>query len=233
MRYAGVDAALLHPPLLYGDDPSYCLRAARAHPAEFRVVARINPMRPDVEDLLADWKRNPLLVGVRFTAVSTLEQSEASVALLTTMLRAAARHDLPVSIFIPDAMPALRKIVATFSATRFVIDHLNLRPTGGSDSWRDLAALLELSAFDNTVAKLTAVPAHSRRPYPFEDVWPPLHQIIDSFGVDRVMWGSDMTVHQGFDYRQLVDYLRQTDELSAADKALILGDNLRHVYRWA
>jgi L-fuconolactonase len=232
IQYGAVDAALLHPPLLYGDDPSYCLRAAEARPAQFRVVARINPARPDVEDVLATWGRNALVVGVRFTAVREFEQARLSAGLLKTMLRAAARSDLPVSIYVPGAMAFLEEIVAAFPSTRFVIDHLNLRRAPGFDPWLDLGGLLGLSVFDNVVLKLTAVPAYSRQPYPFRDVWPHVHKIIDAFGADRVMWGSDITVHKSLDYRHGVDYVRQTAELSAGDKALILGDNLRRIFRW-
>lgn len=42
-------------------------------------------------------------------------------------------------------------------------------------------------------AKFCGAPVMSEEPYPFKHVWPFLHQIIDAFRPERLMWGSDFT----------------------------------------
>jgi hypothetical protein len=45
------------------------------------------------------------------------------------------------------------------------------------------------------------------------------------------MWGSDQTVFD-HDYGETIDVIRATDELSAGEKAQILGGSLRRVWDW-
>src|SRR3989442_12560516 len=88
----------------------------------------------------------------------------------------------------------------------------------------------------------------SRHPVPIHDVWPYLHQIVNAFGPDRLMWGSDFTRlrrkpmidggglaprDQWHLYSDSVNYLRDTTELSATDKEKIFGGTIRAVLRWS
>ena len=78
-----------------------------------------------------------------------------------------------------------------------IVDHLGLRqnPTFGLDSppMRDLPRLLELAEHPNIRVKLSGVPTLSGTAYPFEDLWEGLDQVIDAFGAERLMWGSDIS----------------------------------------
>jgi hypothetical protein len=55
--------------------------------------------------------------------------------------------------------------------------------------------------------------------------------VCNAFGPERVMWGSD-TTRTGLDYGEELRFIRDSDELSDADKELILGRALRQVFRW-
>ena len=75
--------------------------------------------------------------------------------------------------------------------------------------------------------------ALARAPYPFPDLWGPIHKIVDAFGPDRVMWGSDITTCRDMNtYAEAVHYILYTDELSEADKEKILGGTLRAWLKW-
>jgi predicted TIM-barrel fold metal-dependent hydrolase len=69
-------------------------------------------------------------------------------------------------------------------------------------------------------------------PFPFVEPVPPfLDWAYDAFGPQRLMWGSDQTVFD-HDYGETIDVIRATDELSAGEKAQILGGSLRRVWDW-
>ena len=58
-------------------------------------------------------------------------------------------------------------------------------------------------------------------------------RILDAFGVDRCMWGTDWTRAIGMlTYEQGVAPFRETTRLSASDKAALMGGTLQNVYKW-
>jgi predicted TIM-barrel fold metal-dependent hydrolase len=115
-----------------------------------------------------------------------------------------------------------------------VIDHLGTITLDPSvERIKMLLDLIALAEFDNIAVKCTEAPSLSRGEYPFEDLWPHLHRVLDAFGPERVMWGTDITQHFGeLSYCEAVDYIRRTDELSPHEKELILGKSLRKILRW-
>ena len=73
----------------------------------------------------------------------------------------------------------------------------------------------------------------AREPFPYNDIWDPVLRIIDSFGIDRCMWGTDWTRTSGMlTYEQSVAPFRKTDRLSASDKSKPMGGTLQKVYGW-
>jgi homoaconitase/3-isopropylmalate dehydratase large subunit len=60
----------------------------------------------------------------------------------------------------------------------------------------------------------------SHQPFPYDDIWDPVLRIIDAFGLDRCMWGTDWTRAIGMlTYEQGVAPFRDTKRLSESDKA--------------
>jgi predicted TIM-barrel fold metal-dependent hydrolase len=58
--------------------------------------------------------------------------------------------------------------------------------------------------------------------------------MIDAFGVERCLWGTDWTRATALlTYKQGVDPFRETNRLSASDKAMLMGGTLQRVYKWA
>jgi predicted TIM-barrel fold metal-dependent hydrolase len=73
----------------------------------------------------------------------------------------------------------------------------------------------------------------SHQPFPYDDIWEPVLRIIDAFGLDRCMWGTDWTRTIGMlTYEQGVAPFRETTRLTADDKAKLMGGTLQKVYKW-
>jgi predicted TIM-barrel fold metal-dependent hydrolase len=118
-----------------------------------------------------------------------------------------------------------------------VIDHLGLRhpprDPAGPELFAPLPELLALAAFRNVAVKFSGVPALSRERYPFGDIWPEARRVIDAFGPDRLMWGSDYTrCERLHSYADSVDFVRCSEDLSESDKAALMGGTLRRILRW-
>jgi len=121
--------------------------------------------------------------------------------------------------------------------TVIVIDHLGLlqpnEPPPLAEPWADLPKLLALAAYPNVRVKISGACTLSREPFPYNDIWDPVLRIIDSFGIDRCMWGTDWTRTSGMlTYEQSVAPFRKTDRLSASDKSKLMGGTLQKVYGW-
>src|SRR3954467_10774583 len=131
---------------------------------------------------------------------------------------------------------------ARFRRGFIVIDHLGLlqpnEPPPLAEPWADLPKLLALAAYPNVRVKISGACTLSREPFPYNDIWDPVLRIIDAFGIDRCMWGTDWTRTSGMlTYEQGVAPFRNTDRLSDSDRSdsdrsKLMGETLMQVYGW-
>ncbi len=148
-------------------------------------------------------------------------------------------------------LPDVAAVARAYPTLTLIIDHLGLNqlPFMPPDDppGRDLGQLLALAGLPNVSVKLSGAPPLSDTPYPYPDIWPCLEQVLDAFGADRCMWGTDQhwvsgRLH-GFDpvprypgyhsYAQGLHYLLDRDELSEAEKTALFGGTVRKIMGWA
>ena len=236
MDRAGVDAALLVTSAVYGSDNSYPLEAAARHPDRFGVVGRVDPSAADLEVRVADWRKRGLL-GIRLILGNEAERATLRGGGFDRLFRACAAHSVPICLFPPGILPELGPLAESLPELSLVIDHLGLSQPPLMDAEADpfgrLPELLALARYPNIAVKLTAAPILSGEPFPFLDLWPHVHRVLAAFGPQRVMWGSDATrTAARHSYEEAVAYIRNSSELGAVDKELILGANLRRIFDW-
>jgi predicted TIM-barrel fold metal-dependent hydrolase len=235
MSSVGVDGAILVSPWsMYRFDASYALEVHARHPGRFGLVKPFDPEAPDVADQIARWAATEGVVGARIM----LDRSEENRAGLDAILGACARHDLPVNILAWGKVPLLAELVRAHPDTRFVMDHMAIRqpfePPPPSDPFNDIEAVLAMAAFDNVTIKISGACTLSREPFPFPDIWPPVLRILEAFGLERCMWGTDWTrAVELITYQEAVDAFRVTDALSDSDRATLMGGSLMKIYNWS
>jgi predicted TIM-barrel fold metal-dependent hydrolase len=147
----------------------------------------------------------------------------------------AAELDMPVCLLIAGALEHVSRVADEFSRTILVIDHLGLLPFNFpiADPESEVPLLLGLARFPNVVVKMSGMISWSNEPYPFRDLWPLVRSVFDAFGPERVMWGSDFTIHQPRrNYADALHFLLYTDLLSDLEKKLFFAENLRRIFRW-
>jgi len=180
-----VGHALLVQPSGYGFDNSAMLDAIASYPGRFKGIAVLDPATPE-RALAALADRG--VVGVRFNLVSyerdALSRPEAPVFL--ARLKALGWY---AQIFADDAQwpeiaPILRK-----SGVKVLIDHFGVRDLGGGLDQPSFQAVLRLGRDGNAAVKLSAPFRISQEPY--GDLKPFARAVVDAFGIENCVWGSD------------------------------------------
>jgi L-fuconolactonase len=203
-------------------------------PQRFRVVTPVDPADPKIDDVVAGWAATKGAVGIRIM----LREGTSTDPGLNRAFAAAARHSLPVNFLCWGRLEQGTALLARNPDTVVVIDHLGLlqpsRAPAPAGAWDDLPKVLALAAYDNVRIKISGACTLSREPYPYDDIWPPVLRVIEAFGLDRCMWGTDWTRTSGvLTYQQGVAPFRNPARLSPSDKAKLMGGTLEKVYNWS
>lgn len=237
MDEAKVDAAIIVSPWsVYRWDPSYSVDVAAAYPERFRVVTPVDATQANVRETVDELSQEPTIAGLRLMIASEADAADVREGRMRPFLDAVAANSLPLCIFSRD-MSLIAKLAGEHPQVQLVVDHLGLvQPfefPPGPEPFQRLPEVLALAAHDNVAIKVSGVPTLSLLPYPYSDLWPHLHAVFDSFGLDRCMWGTDWTRALSIlSYEQGVSYILESDELSSSDKATLFGATLRRIYRW-
>jgi predicted TIM-barrel fold metal-dependent hydrolase len=238
MDAVGVDGALLVSPYaMYRFDGSYAQQVQARHPTRFGLIKPVDTNNPAVAEVIADWKAQPGTVGVRIMMNADVSTDPAHPG-LNRVFTEAARFGLPLNLLAWGRLEQLGQLAARHPDTQIVLDHLGLQqpfePPPPAEPWADLPKVLALARYPNIAVKISGACTLSHQPFPYADIWDPLARIFDAFGLQRCLWGTDWTRAVGLlTYRQGVEAFRVTDRLSDSDKALLMGESLRRIYRWA
>jgi L-fuconolactonase len=239
MDAAGVDGAILVSAFtMYRYDASYALEVRKRHPGRFALIKPVDPADPAVGEIIADWKRTPGTVGVRMLLVRSNLAEDAADPGLNRVLAEAARVSLPVNLHIAGRLDQGIALIRRNPDTQIIVDHLGLvqphEPPVPAAPWADLPQVLTLAKLPNVAIKITGACTLSREPYPYADIWDPVCRVIDAFGLDRCLWGTDWTRAVKFlSFAQGVDAFRDTDRISAGDKVKLMGGTLTRLYGWS
>ena len=111
--------------------------------------------------------------------------------------RCRRQHGLPVNLLCWGILDKGLPHIQRHRDTVIVIDHLGLlqpaRPPVPADVRADLPKLLALAQYENVRVKISGACTMSHQPFPYDDIWEPVLRVIDAFGLDRCMWGTDWT----------------------------------------
>lgn len=234
MNAAGVHRAVLVPPSWEGERNDLALAAAAAHPDRFAIMGRIDPADPASRDAIAGWRRQPGMLGLRFTFHTPQLEPLLTEGRVDWIWRAAEEAGLPLMLLANrPRLNLIADIAQRHPGLRIVIDHL-ATPKGVKDdaAFNDLDLLLALAKHPNIAAKASGMPYYSSDAYPWHNLWPHLRRVYDAFGPQRLFWGTDLT-KLPCTYRQAVTMF--TDEipwLTAQDKDWIMGRGLCEWLGW-
>ena len=207
----------------YRFDNGYVRDSARGEISWLAGVCTLDPDDPSSPQALARFVHEDGIRGMRSipAADGTLDHPG-----VRALWEAATDLGIVVNLLIDvehaaDAARLLRR----FPGLRVVLDHcLNLR--AGPRLEATLEAVLRLAAHPHLHAKLTFLPTGSATGYPCEDMHDACLRVIEAFGAERCVWGSDFPCELWTPRVSYAEHLRIfTDDLplDVPSRAAILG----------
>ncbi|KUJ42249.1 amidohydrolase [Streptomyces sp. NRRL F-5122] len=149
---------------------------------------------------------------------------------LRTVAQAGLTYDLLV---LPHQLPAAITAVRERPELTFVLDHLSKPPiaTGELQPWASLVR--ELAALPNVFCKLSGMVTEAERhQWSVDALRPYADVVLDAFGPERVMFGSDWPVCLlAASYEQVVDAAEAlTADLTAAERSHVFAVTAERAY---
>jgi L-fuconolactonase len=189
MERNGVGQAVLVQYIKYKWDNRYVADIMRAYPSLFAGVCRVDPENPGSPDLLSYWTETHGFRGVRLSPGADARGDWFAGPLMPALFRRASDLHVPVLILTkPSRLPDLAAIVEEVPDVSVIIDHLADCITTRSD---DLKTLLGLARYPNVFLKLGHIPESSAEVYPWRDMHGRIERVFQTYGAQRMMWGSD------------------------------------------
>jgi L-fuconolactonase len=124
MDRAGVDRAILVPPSIEGDRNDYALEAAQKHPGRFAVMGRFSLQSARDKNLLARWREQPGMLGVRLTFHRDADRPWLTDGTADWFWPEAERHAIPVMVHAPERLAEIGTIAARHPSLTLIIDHM-------------------------------------------------------------------------------------------------------------
>jgi len=200
-------AVLVNPLGGYGTDNSHLLRTIARSEGRFKGIALL---AEDADDATIGAMRDGGIVGIRFNLNFTTSPSLFGAA-GNRALAIAREADWIVQVhYAGDALiPALSQLSGL---GKIVIDHCGRPSVDAGLDQPGFAALLRLGKEGAAFIKLSAFFRLTNEGWPYRACDPYVEALVDSFTVDRCLWGSDwpfLRAGRRVDYGPQLSYLRR------------------------
>ncbi len=234
MKKAGVDRAILVPPSWEGDRNDLANDAASSHPQNFASMGRLDPDALNAREIIKDWKKQPGMLGVRFTFHTPVLRQPLLDGKFDWVWGEMEKGGIPAMVlFHHEYMHLADKVAERYPGLKLVLDHLGLK--SGKDvteatNFATLDNVLALAKRPNVAAKVTAMPCYAAdKTYPFKSVHPHIKRVFEAFGPKRTFWGTDWS-RLPCSYRQGVTmFTEEMPWLKGQDLEWVMG---RGVCEW-
>lgn len=178
------------------EETRWLLDLAASSPHVLGVVGWVDLRSPDVRKQLQSFAGNPKLVGLRHVLQGEPDDRFMLQPEFLRGISALEEFDLAYDILIyPRHLPATAEFVQHFPRQRFVLDHLAkpLIGAGTIQPWE--AGVRELARFPHVFCKLSGMVTEADwQNWKPEHMKPYLDVVLDCFGPERLMIGSDWPV---------------------------------------
>ena len=226
------------------DDNGFMLELAEKHDFILGVVGWVDLKNAHAPMQIARLARRQKLKGLRPMLQDLPDPNWIDDAALAPAIEAMVQHALCLdALVLPSHLPALAAFAARYPALSMVIDHAAkpLIAAGQIEPWQtDLSAL---AALPNVACKLSGLLTEAGTRTDADALAPYVNTLLDHFGPERVIWGSDWPVLRlAGDYqvwREMAEHLcarwhklhAPAGSTFAAVREAIFGGNAQRFYR--
>ena len=223
MDQHGVEKTVLVQVIHYRWDNRYVAHVLRTYPDRFAGVCRVNPEDPAAPDHLNYWVEEFGFQGVRLSPSPGPEGDWFGGDLMPPIFQRAMELKIPLLILTrPCRLPDLVRLLERFPDLDVVLDHMADAQPNRMD---EIEAVVELARFPRVYVKISHTWSISKQCYPWSDTHAMVKRVYDSFGGDRLMWGTDWPVClSDASYGQTLSVvLEEMSFIASEDKPQVLG----------
>jgi len=216
------------------EETRWLLELAAEHKTIRGVVGYVDLRSPDAGDQIDEFKDNPKCVGMRHVVHDEPDDDFMLRGDFLSGLQELSRRGLTYDLLLFEKhLPVAVEVVSKFPDLRFVVDHISkpLIRDGVVSPWDD--NIRDLARLDNVSCKLSGMVTEADwDSWTPDDLEPYLNVVLEAFGPDRLMIGSDWPVclvagSYGSVMNLVVDFI---ERLSSDEQARILGGTCSEVY---
>jgi len=234
LQAAGVQGSILVQAAPTVAETDYLLGLARAHPWIFGVIGWIDLTAPDASEQIVERARDPFFVGVRPMLQDLSDRKWILKPEPSAGIEAVRDRGLVFDALVrADQLPVIVALADRYSTLSIVLDH------AGKPPFRDLSALALwrtqirfLAERANVACKLSGLCTELPDGADIDDVDRCIDTLVDLFGPDRLLWGSDWPVATtAIGYSDWIDRCRHRVMATLpAHHDAIFGGNARRIY---
>lgn len=233
---AGIGGTILVQAAPTENETDFLLDIARRTGFVKGVVGWTDFEAPGAAARIARLGRDPLVVGLRPMIQDIGDPDWMLRETLTPAFAALTEAGLTFdALTLPDHLPRLRRLLARHPGMRVVIDH-GSKPEirdGRIDDWK--AEMTALGRDSAAWVKLSGLVTEAAADWTEEDLRPYVEHLLEAFGPERLIWGSDWPVCTlASPYTRWLEVTdRLLSGLSEAEREAIYGGNAARAYRLA
>jgi predicted TIM-barrel fold metal-dependent hydrolase len=197
------------------------------------VIASGRPEHVDFEAYLESIA-HPKLKAIRRILHTQPDELIGNIQLRDS-LRLLPKHELPFDLCaLQRQLPLAGELIADCPETQFILDHCG-NPEIADGNWKSWSVLIrKLAEYPNLVCKTSGIVAYAaEEQLNTEGLRPYVETVIEAFGWDRVLWGSDWPVctltsnlHQ---WVEILDEILISESHENLEK--LFSSNARRVYQ--
>ncbi len=195
LKRHAIDGTILVQAAATSAETEYMLGLAEQNNFIFGVVGWVDFESKSAPDEIAALARHPKIVGLRPMIQDIADPDWMLRADLAPAFEALVAHNLTFdALTLPRHLPNLARLLARYPAMRVVVDHgskPDIRSGAMTDWARDIAAIAEGS---RAYCKISGLVTEAAENWSVSDLKPYVDHLIDCFGPERLIWGSDWPV---------------------------------------
>ena len=201
------------------------------------VVGWVDLRVKDLEEKLQEYKRNPLMKGFRHILQGEENRDLMLEPDFQDGLKLLNRYNFTYDVLIlPDQIKYFIEFLETNEPMPLVLDHIakpNIK-TSDIEGWKK--DMEQLAVFENVSCKVSGMITEADwQNWKYEDFEPCLDIVFNTFGINRLMFGSDWPVCNiagGYD-KMLSVVTKYTSQLSQTEQEKFWGGNAQQFYNLA
>lgn len=233
LQQAGMDGCVAVQADQSEQETGFLLELAAQNDFIKKVVGWVDLAAPDVDGRLEQWQDQPKLAGFRHILQAEPPDIMASRAFrngIGALCRLKFTYDI---LIYPQHLPAAYELAKTFSYQPFVIDHL-AKPfikKQEIEPWKQ--QIKAMASLPNVYCKLSGMATEADHAnWQEAHIVPYMDAVLEAFGPDRLMFGSDWPVCLlAADYRHTIDLvLNYIQTLSESEQNQIMGKTACRFY---